>query len=175
MSEPAPRIAPGTWRETGLLPQLAARIGGRASGTAPMALFRVLGRHRSLFLAWLPFSGRLLRGSALSRRDVELVIVRVAHLRGCHYELDHHRGRAHRLGVDPDAVAAGRVDGDRDRALLAATDALIRDRDVDDETWATLREHVTERAAIELCLLAGHYDLLATTIATLRIPRDRRR
>jgi AhpD family alkylhydroperoxidase len=136
-----------------------------------MALFRVLGRHRSLFLAWLPLSGLLLRGSALSHHDVELVIVRVAHLRGCDYELDHHHARARRAGVDPEAVTKGAAAG-RDRVLLDATDALIRDRDMDDVTWAAFRAHFTERAAIELCFLAGHYDLLATTITTLRIPRD---
>ena len=32
-----------------------------------------------------------------------------------------------------------------------------------------LRCHLDEREAIELCLLAGHYEMLATTIKALRI------
>jgi hypothetical protein len=38
-----------------------------------------------------------------------------------------------------------------------------------------LRDHVDEQAAIELVLLATHYEMLATTIAALRIPDDRPR
>ena len=47
--------------------------------------------------------------------------------------------------------------------------------DLDDATWAALRAHLDEREAIELCMLVGHYEMLATTIATLRIQTDRPR
>jgi alkylhydroperoxidase family enzyme len=60
----------------------------------------------------------------------------------------------------------------RERALLAAVDELHHTRDLRDATWATLRDHLDERAAIELVLLASHYEMLATAITTLRIPPD---
>ncbi|MDT4939450.1 MAG: hypothetical protein QOG80_3121, partial [Pseudonocardiales bacterium] len=60
----------------------------------------------------------------------------------------------------------------RHSAILRAVDELHRDRDLTDETWAALREYVDERDCIELCLLVGHYELLATTIAALRIQPD---
>jgi alkylhydroperoxidase family enzyme len=58
---------------------------------------------------------------------------------------------------------------------LAALEALHRDRDLDDAAWGELRRHLDEREAIELCLLAGHYEMLATAIAALRIQPDRTR
>lgn len=43
--------------------------------------------------------GRLLRGR-LPRVDTELVILRVAHLRGSEYELQHHRRMGRQFGLD---------------------------------------------------------------------------
>jgi AhpD family alkylhydroperoxidase len=174
----APRVRPGTTRETGLLPQLVARVTGRRFGLRPIGLFLVLGRHRPLFRTWLPFSARLLRGTVLSRREVELVILRVALLRDCAYELDHHVRLGRRVGLGDRELADLRTGSTapdwpaRDRVLLAAVEELHHDRDLTDETWSSLRQHFPERAAIELCLLAGHYELLATTITALRLPLD---
>ena len=44
-----------------------------------------------------------------------------------------------------------------------------------DVTWADLRTHLDEREAIELVMLVGHYEMLATAIAALRIQPDERR
>jgi len=79
MSEP--RIAPGTRREIGPVIWGFARIAGLTARTGPMNLFTTLGRHRGLFWGWLMFAGRLMPGGRLPRRDTELVILRVAHLR----------------------------------------------------------------------------------------------
>jgi AhpD family alkylhydroperoxidase len=175
-----PRVRPGTFRETGLLPQLVAWVLGRRFGLRPLGLFLVLGRHRPLFRAWLLFSSRLLRGTVLTRREVELVILRVAMARDCAYELDHHHRLAGRAGISDhelDNLRAGSSAPwpEREKVLLKAVEELHHARDVTDDTWAALRAHFPERAAIEICLLAGHYELLATTITTLRLPLDRPR
>ena len=173
------RVRAGTVRETGLLPQVVARVLGRRFGLRPLGLFLVLGRHRPLFRVWLLFSARLLRGTVLTRREVELVILRVAVLRNCAYELDHHLRLGRRAGLSDRELADLRVGSsvagwsERERVLLAATEELHHARDISDETWAALRTHFPERAAVELCLLAGHYELLATTITALRLPLDR--
>lgn len=175
------RIAPGGRREVGLFTWTFSRIAGRVARTAPPNLFRTLGRHRKLFRRWLWFAGGLMPGGRLPRRESELVILRVAHLRSCRYELDHHERLGRRAGLGPaelQRVAAGPgADGwsARDRALLAAVDRLHHDGDIDDATWSTLRGHLGEREAIELCMLVGHYEMLATTITALRIQPDRPR
>ena len=80
----APRIPPGTRRDVGPFAWIFARIAGRVSGTNPPNLFLTLGRHPKLFRGWLRFAGRLMPGGVLPRRETELVILRVAHLRDGH-------------------------------------------------------------------------------------------
>jgi AhpD family alkylhydroperoxidase len=175
------RIAPGGRRDVGLFTFALSRVAGRVAGTAPLNLFLTLGRHRKLFRRWLWFAGGLMPGGILRRRESELVILRVAHLRGCRYELEHHLRLGRRAGLDDGdlaRVAEGSQAagwGPRERALLAAVEALHRDGDLDDDAWTQLRRELDEREAIELCLLAGHYEMLATTIAALRIEPDARR
>jgi len=114
----------------------------------------------------------------LPRRETELAILRVAHLRSCEYELVQHRRLGRRAGLTDDELrrveegseAAGW--SPRERALLAAVDGLHRDQDLDDGTWAEIREHLNDRECIELVMLVGHYEMLATTIAALRIQPD---
>ena len=37
---------------------------------------------------------------------------------------------------------------------------------------SALREELDDREAIELCMLVGHYDMLATVLGTLRVQTD---
>ncbi|WP_433228273.1 carboxymuconolactone decarboxylase family protein [Actinomadura formosensis] len=177
----APRVAPGGIGDIGVVNWLACRVAGRAAGTGPPNLFLTLARRRGLFRGWLWFAGRLMPGGTLPRRETELVILRIAHLRDCRYEFDHHVRIAGRSGVrgrDVERVKAGPSAAGwtpREQAILAAADQLHHARDLDDETWARLRTHLTEGECVELTVLAGHYEMLATVITALRIRPDRPR
>ena len=176
-----PRIAPGTLREVSPLAWLIAHAGGLQARTGPLTLFLTLGRHRKLFGRWLRFAGRLMPGGRLPRIDTELVILRVAGLRGCDYEYGHHVRIGRRAGLTAaDIDRVGRADHGataegwtaRQRAILAAVDELHHDGDLSDPTWTALREQLDEVGCIELCMLVGHYEMLATTITALRIQPD---
>jgi AhpD family alkylhydroperoxidase len=175
-----PRIAPGTRREVGLVGWLVSWVSGRVSRTPPPNLFLTLGRHRRLFRGWIHFGGSLMPGGRLPRRDTELVILRVANLRACEYELRHHTHLAGRAGLTPTEVARVAVGpgepawSDRERALLVAVDELHADGDLSDEAWDGIAAHLDERQRIELVLLVGHYEMLATAIQALRIEPDLR-
>ena len=104
MSAPA-RIPPGGFKELGPINWAIAKLGARGIRAPKFHLFNVLGQHKLLFLAWLPFSGYLLYAGKLSRTDAELVILRVGHLRDCEYELQQHRRLAKSRGVDADLQA----------------------------------------------------------------------
>jgi AhpD family alkylhydroperoxidase len=175
----APRIAPGTRSDVGLLAWSIARAAGLVARTNPPNLFLTMGRQRKLFRSWLRFAGRLMPGGTLPRRETELVILRVAHLRGCAYEFEHHVRLGRRAGVtapDVDRVKAGPDAtgwSPRERTLLRAVDALQRDQDLDDATWIELRAHLDDATAVEFLLVVGHYDLLATFLLTLRVEPDR--
>ena len=176
MSEP--RIGPGNRSETGIFAWGFSRIAGKVMRTNPPNLFTTLGRHPGLFRGWLRFAGKLMPGGKLPRRETELVILRVAHLRDCEYEYHHHIRLGKRAGLtseDFDRINAGpAADGwsGRERTILTAVDELVASDDITDNTWSELRGHLDERRLIELVMLVGHYEMLATTIGTLRIQTD---
>jgi AhpD family alkylhydroperoxidase len=174
-----PRIpSSGSLRELGPIGWVIAKVFTRVIRAPRFHLLDTLGQHERLFLAWLPLSGMLLLWGKLSRRDAELVILRVGHLRGCEYELQQHRRLARTKGLDaetqaaifegPDAVSLT----DRQRALITATDEFVVTRSMSPETWGTLATHLDRKQLIEFCMLAAQYDGLAATIATLEIPLD---
>jgi alkylhydroperoxidase family enzyme len=80
-----------------------------------------------------------------------------------------------RVGLTPDEVAgvadrspAGTF-SERQRALLAVSDELLARRALSDATWGAVRASLRDREAIELCMLIGHYQGLASTIGALGI------
>lgn len=172
------RIPPGGRRELGLINWIIAKIAARSIRAPQMHLFTTLGQHKLLFLSFLPYSGMLLNWGTLPKRDKELVILRVGHLRGSEYELQQHRRLARSRGLDAGLqtkIFAGPDAGgltDRDRTLLQAVDEFVTDRDVSDPTFAALSTHLSRRQIIEFCALAGHYDAIAGILATLRVPMD---
>ncbi|KZS82984.1 4-carboxymuconolactone decarboxylase [Mycobacterium persicum] len=178
------RIPSGRLRQLGPINWVLAKLGARAVRAPEMHLFTTLGYRQSLFWAWLIYGGRLLRGR-LPRIDTELVILRVAHLRSCEYELQHHRRMARAAGLDaqtqatifawpdvPEGDGPRKVLSARHQALLKATDELIKDRSITTETWQQLATHLKQRQLIEFCMLATQYDGLAATITALNIPLD---
>ncbi|WP_067716846.1 carboxymuconolactone decarboxylase family protein [Nocardia yamanashiensis] len=173
-----PRIAPGRLRELGPVNWVVWQVLSRAAGTEDAHLFSTLGRTGGLFRGWLHFSGRLMPGGTLPRYETELVIIRVAHLRGCEYEMDHHIRLGKRAGVTQPILdrlregpsAAGWTD--KERALLTAVDQLVGTRDLDDTAWRELAVHYDERRLIEIVLLTNQYEGLASTITALRIQTD---
>jgi len=178
----APRIAPGSRAEIGAVNALLATIAGRVAGTAePPHLFTTLARHRRLFRRWLRFAGGLMPRGTLPRRDTELVILRVAANCGSEYERSHHARLARRAGLTADEIArvAEGPDApgwsDRDATLLRAVDELHAGRRISDPVWAQLAAERSAVDLIELCLLVGHYEMLAMTIESLGIQPDARR
>lgn len=172
------RIAPGGVRELGPAIWAFSRISGRVTGTRPPAIFTTLGRGRGLFWGWLHFAGRLMPGGKLPRRETEMVILRVASLRDCAYEFTHHVRLGRRVGVTETDVERIKVGSTaegwqgHERLLMATAEELIATKDLSDESWAAVRAAYDERTAIELLLLIGHYDMLATTLMTLRLDPD---
>lgn len=174
---PQPRIEPGRLSDLGVPIWLFSRIAGRVTQTAPPAVFTVLGRGRGLFWGWLHFAGALMPGGRLSRRETELVILQVAALRDCDYEFHHHTRLGQRAGLSLVEIQAIRDQAEHawstaDRLLLDATEELIGTRDLGDATWQRLQASYDDRRLVELLLLVGHYDMLATTLMTLRLGPD---
>jgi AhpD family alkylhydroperoxidase len=156
-----------------------ARLAGLVARTTPPNLFLTLGRHGRLFWGWLHFASALMPRGRLPRRATEIVILRLASLNACEYELEHHRRLAEHVGLAEDEIA----DAEHGRAVVSftaleriamgAAEILHTTGDLDDETFVALRRHLSDRQLVELVMLVGHYSMLATTIRALRVQPDR--
>lgn len=175
-----PRIPPARRAELGFLNSILTGISARAAGTTkPLNLFTTVGRHRSLFRRWLIFAGALMPGGGLPRADTELVILRVSHRTGAGYEAAHHRRIGRRFGLGEaeieaiarDDLSAGPWTG-RQLLLLRAVDELHDESAISGPTFAGLRAELSDNDLIELCMLAGHYTMVAGLINSLRIEPD---
>jgi AhpD family alkylhydroperoxidase len=176
----APRIRPGRTQEIGRVNAgicAVIALGARTPGRPPR-VFTTLARHRGLFRAWLRFAGRLMPRGKLPRTDTELVILRVSVNTGCDYEWGHHTVIGERTGLTPAQIARVGEGPDaegwseHERSVLRAVDELAADDFVSDATWAALSTRYDERQLIELCMLAGHYTMLAGALNSLGVQPD---
>ena len=170
-----PRIPPARPRQLRPLARIVAQLTGRLTGSGPPNIFTALGQHPRLFRAWLYYSAHLMPFGRLPRRDTELVILRVAWRCSSVYEWRQHVPLALRIGLTVDQINAiaqhASIDGltDRQRTLFAVTDDLLAQRAISEPTWRSARVTLTDRELIELCLLIGHYQGLASAIGGLAI------
>lgn len=169
------RIRPGNRGEIGWVNAGIVRVLGLATGGKPPHVFTTLARHHSLFRRWLWFAGGLMPGGKLPRAETELVILRVAHNSGCDYEWGHHERLGKRAGLSGEEIGRVRsgpeAEGwsERQVLLLRAADELHADGRIGDELWALLAAQLDEVRLIELCMLIGHYEMLAMTLNSLGV------
>jgi alkylhydroperoxidase family enzyme len=179
----SPRIRPGTRREIGWVNAGIVRVLGLATGGRPPNIFTTLARHHGLFRRWLWFAGALMPGGKLPRIETELVILRVAHNAGSDYEWGHHERLGAKAGLSAAEIERVRSGPDapgwseRQELLLRAADEMHAEGRIGDELWARLARQLDEVRLIELCMLIGHYEMLAMTLNSLGVepehPRNR--
>jgi alkylhydroperoxidase family enzyme len=110
----------------------------------------------------------------------ELVIMRIGWLTGCDYEWTQHWRVASRLGVTADDLLGVRDwrgyrgFGSTERAVLAATDDVVRDGAVSAESWAACaRElHGDTTVLIELVTAIGAWRMVASILQSLKVPLE---
>jgi alkylhydroperoxidase family enzyme len=170
-----PRVAPAAPSALRPLARMVAVVAGRLTGTGPPHIFTTLGQHPRLFRAWLRYSAQLMPFGTLPRRDTELVILRVAWRSEAAYEWHQHVPIALRVGLSGDEITGVTADGaagvftQRQRTLLEVCDELLAQRALSDATWSAVQAWLTQREAIELCLLVGHYQGLASALGGLGV------
>ena len=93
------------------------------------------------------------------------------------FEWQSHYGIAKSLGIADDILGAIRAGDDPlaitdvvERAVVAASSALIADGDLGDSQFAELVELIGEDGVIELVVLVGYYELLARLLSVFKVP-----
>jgi alkylhydroperoxidase family enzyme len=172
------RVAPADVRQLGPVARITALGSARALRSEPANIFRVLGRHPSLFRAWLRYSAKLMPRGTLPRRDAELVILRVAWRTRAAYEWHQHVWLGARAGLgaaDIERAARDDLSGwtPRQGVLVRATDELLASSRLTDGTWAGVERELGVEGAIELCMLVGQYQGLGTALGGLGVPVER--
>jgi alkylhydroperoxidase family enzyme len=141
-------------------------------------LLRTIVRHPALYTAWQPLGNALLRKGVLSPRMRELAILRTAWLCQCDFEWGQHVPIGLVEGLSS-AELAGVIEGPgyrgwtaSERAVLAAADDLLADNMIQEETWAELAVHFSDKELIELVFLVGHYTMVAWVMRSLAVPLE---
>ena len=104
----------------------------------------------------------------------ELAICLVARTTGAEYEWRAHRRIAIEQGFSEAALDAildwrrGEFDA-KQRAVLAVTEQLTKNVNVDDMTFDAVRPHLSPRAIVELVTTVGYYNMVARFLVGLQI------
>ena len=137
-----------------------------------------LAHHPQLATAYHTFNGQVQFGTTLSRRQRELLVLRVAAVRGCDYEWAQHVVIAGDVGVaaeEIDRIAAGPEAAGwepLDAALLRAADELIEHARLSEGTWNELAEHFDAAQLMDVIFTVGAYDTLAMFIRSVDMELD---
>ncbi len=138
----------------------------------------VLAHHPDLTAAFNQLIRHALYFTTLTARQRELLILRVAQGRGSKYEWAQHVYQAGVAGMTPDEVARVAVGPDADgwspldRALLAATDELLGDAKVADDTWAALSAELDTQQLMDVVFTVGTYEVFAMALRSFDVQLD---
>ena len=137
-----------------------------------------LARHPQLARAFHTFNGHVLFGSTLSPRQRELLVLRVAAVRGSDYEWAQHAFLARDAGLGDDDIARIAVGPEAsgwsplDRAMVRAVDELVDDALISDRTWAALAGELDEQQLMDLVFTVGAYEVLAMAFRSFGVELD---
>lgn len=158
----------------------AADEAGVPDYMAELAIFQVLLNHPKLACAFNDLLATMLWRGKLDSRLRELIIMRIGWLTASDYEWTQHWRVAQGLGVSADDLLgvrdwhAHQAFGPSERAVLAATDDVVRDGVVSDESWsACQREFGADPALlVELVTAIGAWRMVASILHSLQVPLE---
>ena len=168
-----PRLRPleaGEWSEE------VRRVFAQAS--SPLAILRTLAHQPSLLAPFLGWAAALAGRGALTRRDSELLALRVAWLCRSAYEWGHHAEYARAAGLSAEEIERAAVGADApgwsesERALLVAADELHGRQRLTDASWRALRAHFHPAQLVEIPLVVGQYTMLSMLANAIGVPLE---
>lgn len=167
-----------------LLPVAEAKAAADEAGVpdymADLSIFQVLLNHPRLARTFNDLLATMLWHGALEPRLRELVIMRIGWLTACDYEWTQHWRVASGLGVTAEDLLGVRDwqsysgFGATERAVLAATDDVVRDGAVSAESWAACERELQgdTTVLIELVTAIGSWRMVASLLKSLQVPLE---
>jgi alkylhydroperoxidase family enzyme len=158
----------------------AADEAGVPNYMAELAIFQVLLNHPTLARVLNDLLATMLWHGKLDTRLRELAIMRIGWLTASDYEWTQHWRVALGLGVSAaDLVGvqnwqAHNGFGPAERAVLAATDDVVRDGAVSADSWAACERELGPDPAvlIELVTAIGAWRMIASILRSLKVPLE---
>ena len=158
----------------------AADEAGVPDYMAELAIFQVLLNHPKLACAFNDLLATMLWRGKLDSRLRELIIMRIGWLTASDYEWTQHWRGAQGLGVSADDLLgvrdwqAHQAFGPSERAVLAATDDVLRDGAVSTESWSACQQEFGADPAVlvELVTAIGAWRMVASILHSLQIPLE---
>jgi alkylhydroperoxidase family enzyme len=153
--------------------QVEEQVRSQRGGRLP-PLYRMQLYNPAIADGWLRLGTAVRYKSELDAPTRELAICLVARATRVDYEWQPHR----RLAIE-EGFSEAQIDGildwrsgqfdNKQRAVLALTEGLTRDVQVDDATFEAVRKHLTPRQLFELVTTVAYYNMLARFLAGLQI------
>ena len=162
-------------------PELGDLIGRLRSGRGGRLLnvYKLLLNSPELASTWFEHVSAVRWRTGLDGLTRELVIIRIGYVTGVQYVLAQHVPTyALQEGMtleQCDALAdwqSSPLFDDRQRAILAYTDAVTRDVQVPDAVFDALLPYFTEQQIVELTVLIGTYNMHTRVLQALEIPLE---
>lgn len=158
----------------------AAAGAGVPDYMAGLSIFQVLLHHPRLAGAFHGLLGTMLWEGILDSRLRELAIMRIGWLTGSDYEWTQHWRVALGIGVVAEDLIGVRewsahdAFGPAERAVLAATDDVVRDGAVSAPTWAACERDLglDNAGLIELVTAIGAWRMVASILRSLEVPLE---
>jgi alkylhydroperoxidase family enzyme len=158
----------------------AADEAGVPNYMAELAIFQVLLNHPKLACALNDLLATMLWRGKLDPRLRELLIIRIGWLTASDYEWTQHWRVAQGLGVSADDLlgvrdwSAHEAFGPAERAVLSATDDVVRDGAVSAESWAACQREFDADPAVlvELVTAIGAWRMVASILHSLQVPLE---
>ncbi len=138
----------------------------------------VLAHHPELTAAYNQLIRHALYFTTITPRQRELLVLRVAHVRGAAYEWAQHVYQAGVAGLTPEEMARVRTGPSAtewaplDRALLAAADELVADARIGEQTYDALSSELDTQQLMDVVFTVGAYEVFAMAMRTFDVELD---
>jgi alkylhydroperoxidase family enzyme len=152
-----------------MVEQIRQQRGGRFPNLFKMQLY-----NPAIADGWLRLGTAVRYKAELDDATRELAICLVARTTGAEYEWRAHRRIALEHGFSEPALdgildwRSGEFNA-KQRAVLAVTEQLTKNVDVDDQTFQQASSQLTPRQMVELVTTVGYYNMVARFLVGLRI------